>query len=420
MPQRPRWKCDSSLISHQELHGAFAVLRAGENYSTIKGPKTACPNHEIGYQVTASGYGIDSFTGNSRISSLGGRCGSMRRKERDGLRLTISYTYQQMKSVTNYYIVNLAIADVAFLVCCVPFSASVFATTSWNYGLFMCKFVNYFMLGTPYASFPICVGARRGVAPAGFCSLGAPVAVTVLATCLTLAALSFDRYLAIVHPVSSLVYRTKGKAKAISACIWLGSFLASIPVAVYQTEVKGYWYGPQTYCRRQFPSLEAAQGFMVYTVLMSYVIPLMVSATSYILILLRLRRPAVQPEGNNAVIQAHQAQQKRKVAMMVATVVLLFTLSWLPNHVVALCLSYANSSVNPIVYSFMGEDFRKNFKKAFPKCFKINAVAPANNQLQLAVPGPSGDNKAGNATPDEAGPSTLKTSSTSKDMQTSA
>ncbi|XP_078655548.1 G-protein coupled receptor 54-like [Branchiostoma floridae x Branchiostoma belcheri] len=330
----------------------------------------------------------------------------------NALVIYVVWRYQQMKSVTNYYIVNLAIADIAFLVCCVPFSASVFATTSWNYGLFMCKFVNYFML------------------------------VTVLATCLTLAALSFDRYLAIVHPVSSLVYRTKGKAKAISACIWLGSFLASIPVAVYQTEVKGYWYGPQTYCRRQFPSLEAAQGFMVYTVLMSYVIPLMVSATSYILILLRLRRPAVQPEGNNAVIQAHQAQQKRKVAMMVATVVLLFTLSWLPNHVlnlwrlfdhnapmtptihyikvVALCLSYANSSVNPIVYSFMGEDFRKNFKKAFPKCFKINAVAPANNQLQLAVPGPSGDNKAGNATPDEAGPSTLKTSSTSKDMQTSA
>ncbi|XP_035687866.1 G-protein coupled receptor 54-like [Branchiostoma floridae] len=323
--------------------------------------------------------------------------------------------YQQMKSVTNYYIVNLAIADIAFLVCCVPFSAAVFATTSWHYGLFMCKFVNYFML------------------------------VTLQATCLTLAALSFDRYLAIVHPVSSLVYRTKGKAKIVSAVIWLVSFLASIPVAVYQTEVKGYWYGPQIYCRRMFPSLEAAQAFMIYSVLVSYVIPLMVSATSYILILRRVCRPAVQPEANNAVIQAHQAKQKRKVALMVATVVLLFTLSWLPNHIlnlwrcldpkspmtptihyikiVALCLSYANSSINPIVYSFMGEDFRKNFKKAFPRCFKVNAVVPVNDQLEL--PGPSGKkafnvtDKAGQST-EAACQSTQKASSTSKDMQSSA
>ncbi|XP_066301237.1 G-protein coupled receptor 54-like [Branchiostoma lanceolatum] len=329
----------------------------------------------------------------------------------NALVIYVVWKYQQMKSVTNYYIVNLAIADIAFLVCCVPFSATVFATTSWTFGLFMCKFVNYFML------------------------------VTLQATCLTLAALSFDRYLAIVHPVSSLVYRTKNKAKAISACIWLGSFLSSLPVAIYQTEVKGYWYGPQTYCRRMFPSLEAAQAFMIYSVLMSYFIPLMISATSYILILLRVRRPAVQPAGNSAVIQAHQAKQKRKVSLMVATVVLLFTLSWLPNHiinlwrcldpkapmtptihyikVVALCLSYANSSVNPIVYSFMGEDFRKNFKKAFPRCFKINAVGPMVKD-QLELPGPSGKKAMLINVTEVAGQSSLKTSSSGKDVQTTS
>ena len=47
----------------------------------------------------------------------------------------------QLKTVTNYYIVNLAITDLAFLIVCAPFTAAVYATTDWVFGRFMCKFV---------------------------------------------------------------------------------------------------------------------------------------------------------------------------------------------------------------------------------------------------------------------------------------
>ncbi|XP_078573069.1 G-protein coupled receptor 54-like [Branchiostoma floridae x Branchiostoma japonicum] len=43
--------------------------------------------------------------------------------------------------------------------------------------------------------------------------------------------------------------------------------------------------------------------------------------------------------------------------------------------IAALCLSYANSAANPFVYGFMGQNFRKSFKKAFPRCFHQNRVA---------------------------------------------
>lgn len=33
------------------------------------------------------------------------------------------------------------------------------------------------------------------------------------------------------------------------------------------------------------------------------------------------------------------------------------------------CMSYSNSSVNPLVYAFMGNNFRKAFKHAFPAIF---------------------------------------------------
>ena len=51
----------------------------------------------------------------------------------------------QMKTVTNYYIVNLAFTDVSFLVCCAPFTAIIYAIPSWIFGRFLCKFVFFMM-----------------------------------------------------------------------------------------------------------------------------------------------------------------------------------------------------------------------------------------------------------------------------------
>lgn len=69
-------------------------------------------------------------------------------------------------------------------------------------------------------------------------------------------------------------------------------------------------------------------------------------------------------------------------------VVVVFGISWLPHHVVHLwaefgafpltpasflfritahCLAYSNSSVNPIIYAFLSENFRKAYKQVF-KC----------------------------------------------------
>uniref|UniRef100_A0A3Q3IF65 G-protein coupled receptors family 1 profile domain-containing protein n=1 Tax=Monopterus albus TaxID=43700 RepID=A0A3Q3IF65_MONAL len=51
--------------------------------------------------------------------------------------------HQQMKTVTNFYIVNLAVTDILFLVCCVPFTATLYPLPSWIFGEFMCRLVNY-------------------------------------------------------------------------------------------------------------------------------------------------------------------------------------------------------------------------------------------------------------------------------------
>ncbi len=89
-------------------------------------------------------------------------------------------------------------------------------------------------------------------------------------------------------------------------------------------------------------------------------------------------------------------RKRRKATKMVVVVVILFATFWLPIHVFQLwfkldanfpktqityvykicahSLSYANCCVNPFVYSFLGDGFRKAIRKAFPRLFRPRQV----------------------------------------------
>lgn len=46
-----------------------------------------------------------------------------------------------MKTVTNLYLMNLAVADLLFLTCCVPFTVCIYILPYWPFGDFMCKYL---------------------------------------------------------------------------------------------------------------------------------------------------------------------------------------------------------------------------------------------------------------------------------------
>ena len=56
-----------------------------------------------------------------------------------------------------------------------------------------------------------------------------PPQVTLQATCLTLTAMTIDRYYAIVHPIRSMEGRTPRRAVMVSVGIWLGEAKNYIP-----------------------------------------------------------------------------------------------------------------------------------------------------------------------------------------------
>lgn len=90
----------------------------------------------------------------------------------NGMVCYIVHSSPRMKTVTNYFIVNLAVGDILMSLFCVPFSFfSILLLQYWPFGSLLCHLVNYSQ------------------------------AVSVLVSAYTLVAISIDRYIAILWPL---------------------------------------------------------------------------------------------------------------------------------------------------------------------------------------------------------------------------
>nr|QVK45765.1 G protein-coupled receptor [Proales similis] len=166
-----------------------------------------------------------------------------------------------INSCTNCYILNVAIADLCFTLICVPVTMTAYTFREWIFGAFMCRFQNLLMFAS------------------------------VQAACLTLTAMTIDRYAAIMYPLKSLDFRTEGTAFRINVSIWIASFTLNIPYFIYyrQTET----LSGQDYCYAEFPVIDLQQTpfgdlfksnglselpieavLTIYTVIISYFLPL--------------------------------------------------------------------------------------------------------------------------------------------------
>ncbi|XP_057714221.1 KISS1 receptor a isoform X2 [Corythoichthys intestinalis] len=273
--------------------------------------------------------------------------------------------HRQMRTATNFYIANLAATDIIFLVCCVPFTATLYPLPGWIFGNFLCKFVAFMQQ------------------------------VTVQATCITLTAMSGDRCYITIYPLKSLRHRTPRVAMIVSVCIWIGSLILSTPILMYQRIEEGYWYGPRQYCMERFPSKIHERAFILYQFIAAYLLPVFTISFCYGLMVKRVGQPTVEPGDNNYqvnLLSERTISIRSKVSKMVVVIVLLFALCWGPIQIFVLfqsfspdfratyttykiktwanCMSYANSSVNPIVYGFMGASFQKSFRKTFPFLYR--------------------------------------------------
>ncbi|NXM23545.1 GALR2 protein, partial [Oxyruncus cristatus] len=257
-------------------------------------------------------------------------------------------------TTTNLFILNLAVADLCFIICCVPFQATIYTLDGWLFGAFACKAVHFLIYLTMYAS------------------------------SFTLAAVSIDRYLAIRYPLKSRDLRTSQNAGVAIAAIWSLSLLFAGPYLSYYQII--HYHGVPI-CVPIWED-QRRKVLDILTFVFGYLLPVIVVSLAYIRTV-KFLWTSVDPI--ERISESRKA--KRKVTKMIVAVAILFCLCWLPHHLVILCfwfghfpfnratyacrlashcLSYTNSCLNPIVYALISKHFRNRFKQVFTCLFFQN------------------------------------------------
>ncbi|KAL4658736.1 galanin receptor type 1-like [Arapaima gigas] len=256
---------------------------------------------------------------------------------------------RRSKSTTNTFILNLSIADLSFLLFCVPFQATIYSLSDWVFGAFLCKSVHYF------------------------------VTVSMLVSIFTLVTMSVDRYIAVVHANKSPCIRSRRNASAGICIIWLLSFVFAVPVAQHQRLTRHRDAPNSSFCWEEWPNAVSRHTYKVTILITGYLLPLLLITCCYAKVLYHLHKKIKN-------LSKKSERSKKKTAQTVLLLVAAFLICWLPHHVIAMwvefgtfpltngsfalrivshCLVYGNSCVNPILYAFLSENFQKACKQVF-------------------------------------------------------
>uniref|UniRef100_A0A8B9TUP2 G-protein coupled receptors family 1 profile domain-containing protein n=1 Tax=Anas platyrhynchos TaxID=8839 RepID=A0A8B9TUP2_ANAPL len=214
----------------------------------------------------------------------------------------------QVNNTTNLFILNLGVADLCFILFCVPFQATIYTLEGWVFGPFLCKAVHFFIYLTMYAS------------------------------SFTLATVSLDSYyqqfqlanLTVCHPIWDAARR-----KAMDLCTFVFSYL--VPVLIlgltYTRTIRYLWSSVDPL--QDASESKAAKRKVTRMIIIVAVLFCLCWLPHHLLILY---------------------VWFGYFPLNHATYVL---------RVLSHLVSYANSCVNPIVYALVSKHFRKGFKKIF-------------------------------------------------------
>ncbi|XP_067856107.1 C-C chemokine receptor type 9-like [Heptranchias perlo] len=270
--------------------------------------------------------------------------------------------YEKLKTMTDVYMMNLAIADLLFL-CTLPFWA-VDAYNEWIFGTFMCKVVN----GAYTVNFYSCM---------------------LILTCV-----SVNRYNAIVQATKTLNSKNKRfHSKFVCVGVWVFAIILALPEFILSEAYTGVH--DKTACTMVYPPNSGSiirVAVSVTQMVVGFLIPFVAMIICYSFI----AKTLLQAKGF----------QKHKSLKIIVAVVVVFVICELPFNIVLLMqtlqitreeassceysakvdyatiitesIAYVHCCLNPILYVFLGV----KFKNSFLKILKDNGCI---SQKQLSV-----------------------------------
>ncbi|XP_056236101.1 chemerin-like receptor 1 [Seriola aureovittata] len=265
--------------------------------------------------------------------------------------------FKMKKTVNIVWFLNLAVADflfTAFLPLTVTYTAMGF---HWPFGNFMCRINSTITYLNMFASVYILV------------------------------VISVDRCVSVVWPVWAQNHRNIRKASYVSLGVWVLGLILSAPYFVFRDTFT--YSDDTTRCFTNFALSDDSetgqfryQAMAITYFLLGFVVPFTVIVSCYAVIIHRLRR--------NRTL----ASQSSRPFKIIAAVITTFFLCWAPFHIMRLIeldhhtrsktfghvlsiglpittsLAFLNSCLNPLLYVFMGQDFKDKARKSILNVLK--------------------------------------------------
>ncbi|XP_065697313.2 C-X-C chemokine receptor type 2-like isoform X2 [Patagioenas fasciata] len=234
----------------------------------------------------------------------------------NGLVVLVVTSSHTNRSVTDVYLLNLAVADLLFALS-LPLWAA-YRAHEWIFGTVMCKAISMLQEANFYSGI------------------------------LLLACISVDRYLAIVYATRAATEK-RHWVKFVCLGIWVFSVLFSLPVLLFREAFPSPNNG--TVCYERIGGEDTAKWRIVLRILpqtFGFALPLLIMLFCYGVTI-------------HTLLQTKNAQKQRAMKVIFA-VVLVFLICWLPYNI-TLVLGFAHSCINPIIYAFIGQKFRNSFLK---------------------------------------------------------
>ncbi|KFO36526.1 N-formyl peptide receptor 2 [Fukomys damarensis] len=296
--------------------------------------------------------------------------------------------FRMAHTVTSICYLNLAIADFSFTATLPFLIVSMAMGEKWPFGWFLCKLIHII------------------------------VDINLFGSVFLIALIALDRCICVLHPVWAQNHRTVSLAKKVIVGPWILALVLTLPVFIFLSTASDP--NGNIYCTFSFASwgdtvekrLEVALATLTARGIIRFIIgfstPMSTVAICYGLIAAKIRRKGMM----------NSSRPFRVLTAVVAS----FFICWFPFQLVALLstvwlkemllegkykildilvgptssLAFFNSCLNPMLYVFVGQDFRERLIRSLPASLEraltedsaptsdtVTNSAAANAEVQL-------------------------------------
>ena len=269
----------------------------------------------------------------------------------NGIVIVVISRVQNVRTPTSTFLLNLCVADILMASLYIPFiTVDLYITGHWVFGGFMCRLVTFVFYLARYFSI------------------------------LILTAISVERYISVCLP--RRLRLTAKKAFVTTVVLWLIAAGTAMPLFITKKLLPNPVQNNLKYCVLLW-TLKTRKIYSAVSVTLFYIMPIAVITMVYY----KIGRKVWSSAGRTRSMKLsnkHASNSKLRLTKIALAIILSFAISWTPlntmnvlhlfdrnfpysynfGHIaypIIWWVAFSNCAVNPLLYSFMSQNFRKAF-----------------------------------------------------------